>query len=85
MWIRANLSREAELQLYQITKMVAWLAVQQSCNKSRSLDNPTIRIAYCPTKMLHVPVTGHDQRAKNVIFKQKIYIVFNKMNKSIYM
>ena len=87
MWIRANLSREAELQLYQIMKMLAWLAVQLSCNKSRSLDNPTIKIAYCPTKMLHVHVSviGRDERAKNVIFKQKIPIVLNKMNKSIYM
>ena len=35
--------------------------------------------------MLHVSVTGYEERAKNVIFKQKIYIVLNKMNKSIYM
>ena len=35
--------------------------------------------------MLHVPVIGYNERAKNVIFKQKIYIVLNKMSKSIYM
>ena len=33
---------------------------------------------------VHVSVIGHDERAKNVIFKQKIYIVLNKMNKSIH-
>ena len=35
--------------------------------------------------MLYVSVIGHDERAKNVIFKQKINIVLDKMNKSIYM
>ena len=34
---------------------------------------------------VHVSVIGRDERAKNVIFKQKIPIVLNKMNKSIYM